>query len=876
MALATYQVSAFSSGEWGKFAQGRTDRPDYKYALNVCLNGIPIELGTWVRRPGTRWVCQTWAGKEARLLPFAFKEALPYTIEISNTIMRFIAPTTSTVGLGVVGTNDPKTIVSISTTNPAIVQTASPHGWLTGDHVQIPGVSYLQSLEFSITVTDTTHFSIVDQATQAPIDGMQIGALPAGTQALHVLAFSSPYTAPGTTTGIDKVRTVQAEAITVMLHPAVVPNVLTTTNSPGTAIPAPSGPFYQFSLNGVTFQDGPYLDQYIGTTITPSATSGTITLTTGGVAWPGFKPGDVGRLIRLFSQPPAWNVGTTYAANAVVAVYPDPVNQPAVATYYTSLVGSNVGAFPPISPNNWRLTVGTSVAQWEWGTIATRLSASQVTVTGLALLYANVIYAWNLGAYGGANGYPSCGVYYQGRIWLGGAIDNRVDGSVANGITGTTINMAPTGTDGSVGAANAIAAVFDADGVNPVVAMAHHQQGIICLTQQGEFLVSAPSPGGLAPNNIEAVRVTQIGAANAEVRYAEHTIVFIQRYARKIIEYFADVFSGKLAGPNLSALWKHLTKGGIKDMAYQQELSPILWALVPPSTNAPSGLIGCTYKRETLASAQGPTLNGAHRHALGSGRQVESISIGPSVTGTSDSLMMITNNPGAPLRQIEVLTDILDEGSSLLDAKYVDGAVAPIISLATATPTMPYGGLTMSGLWPLNGTTVSVWAGGLDCGDFPVVNGALTVPYGDGVSGGTAKGLFTAAYVASIPDMPVWCGYTYTSQGQLVRPTTPAESGSRNGPAFGKLRRHHYAFIQVEGAVTSSISIGFDNFPLMPLKFTNANPPTEIPITTQITGVFRLQPQAGDTFDGEMIWQITRPYPGNIVSVGGALDTKDV
>lgn len=878
MALATYQITAFSGGEIGQFAQGRTDSPNYKYALNVCLNGMPIELGTWVRRPGTRWVAQTFGGQPGVLFSFAFKEALPYTIELTNQACRFIAATQSTVGLGLVGTNDPQTIIAISTASPAVVQTAAASGWSTGDHVLIPNVAYLEYREFAIAVIDTTHFSITDQVTGAPIDGSQIGFVPAGTQALRVLKLGSPYTAPGTTTGIDQVRKIQAEKTAIMLHPAVTPYALTTTNNPGNTVPAAAGTFYQFQLGPATFTDGPYLDQFIGSVITANGSSGSIQLQTSGAPFPGFANADVGRLIRLFTQPPAYNSGTAYVLGNVVARYVDPVSQPTVATYYVALANTSNNT-PELSPSSWSLVTGSACAVWTWGTITVVNSASNVSivVNGPPLLFqGSPIYAWNFGAYGGANGYPTCGVYYDGRAWFGGAIDNRIDGCVANGVVGSTINMAPTGADGTVGDGNAIAAIFDADDVNPVVAMAHHQQGIICMTQGGEWLVSAPSAGGIAPNNIQANRVTQIGSSNTEVRYAEHTLLFIQHYGRKIIEYFADVFSGKLSGPNLSALWKHLTKGGIKDIAYQQELSPTIWALVPPNQYTASGLISATYKRDTLASAQGPTLNGAARHNLGSGRVVESISIGPSASGTSDSLMMITNNPSSPGRQIEVLTDILDEGSTLLQAQYVDGAVAPIVSQAPPAAGMPYGGLILSGLWPLNGQTITTWAGGLDCGDMQVISGAITIPYGDGISGGTARGLFTQSYVASLPGIPIWCGYTYTSQGQLVRPSTPQESGSRNGPAFGKVRRHHYAFVQLEGAVTSSISFGFDNYPFMPLQFKTANPPVEQLLTVQTTGVFRLQPQDGDTFDGELKWQITRPYPGNIVSVGGALDTKDV
>lgn len=921
MAMATYKQDAFFSGEWGQFAQGRTDRPDYKYALNVCLNGIPIELGTWVRRPGTRWVCQTFGGQQAKLFPFAFKQTLPYTIELTVQTCRFIAPVKSSIGLSVVGSNDPQMVTSISSALPAVVQTASAHGWSTGKTVNITGPTYLANKTFSITVIDSTHFSIKDQATGSPIDGSKIGSLPSGTEAIGLVTLGTSYTGVGTTAGFDQVRIVQAETTAILLHPAVAPAAITTTLNPTSTIPSPPGPFAQFNLAAATFVDGPYLNQYIGVVLTPSSLSGSVTLQVSGAAFVGFHTADVGRSIRLFSQPAQWNAGTAYVAGNIVSVMTDPVNQPGVATYWAA-TANTTGNSPPLSPTVWTPAVnglagvnsaasftqvggsgsligaatgalaggvlptsqagGGNIAGWTWGIItAVNLISNQITVTieGNALFYNNTpIYAWRLGAYGGANGYPTCGVYDGDRLWLGGAIGNRVDACVAGGINGSTINFAPTNADGTVGAANSISAIFAADDVNNVVAMAHQQQGIICLTPSGEWLVFAPTPGGIAPNNIDAKRVTQICAANIEVRYAEHTLLFVQRYTRKVIEYFADVFSGKLSGPNLSLLWKHLTKGGIQDLAYQQELSPNIWAQVTPNQYTASGLIGCSYKRETLASSQGPSILGAHRHTLGSGRIVESISVGPSAIGNTDSLMMTTNDPIAQTgRQIEVLTDILDEGSTLLQAQYVDGAVAPFVAQATPSGALPYGGLTMSGLWPLDGKTITVWAGGLDCGDFQVVGGSITVPYGDGISAGTAKGLFTQSYVASIPGIPIWCGFTYTSQGQLVRPDSPQQSGARNGPAFGKLRRHHYIMAQVEGMVSGSISFGtnFKNMTTLSVK-SSFNPPVEQPATKQFTGVYRLQPEEHDNFDGQVCWQVTRPYPCNLVSVGGALDTKDV
>jgi hypothetical protein len=866
MGTASYVRGNFLGGEWSKFAQGRYDLQNYPTALNVSLNGFPVEIGTWVRRPGTRFLGQTFGGRKARLIPFAFKNALPYTLEFTDTTLRMWAGTSSTAGISLATTNDAQIVSSISTASPADVTTAGTHGWSSGDHVYF---SQQENREFVITVTGASDFTLQDQVTGQDIDGSTIGGLLAGTRVNRVLKLGSPYTLAQ----LSSIRKVQAETTAVFLNPGVAPYGIGVLTAPTSAS------FATFtSLAPAAFQDGPYLDQYVGTTVTPTGTSGSITLQTGGAAFPGFQPADVGRLVRLFSQPAQWNGGTAYVAGNVVALYPDPINTPAVATYYVCKAPST-GHSPDLTPSEWTLVTGTQYAVWTWGTITAVNSTSNVTVTidGSALLYnSTVIYAWRLGAYGGANGYPTCGVYYEGRLWLGGAIANRFDASVANGISVSTsgivdINFAPTDASGAVGAANAIAGTVNAEDANPILWMQSHQQGVIAGTQPAEWLIFAPSQGAIAPNNIAAHRVTKVGGASAEAIATEHTIVFIQRFTRKLIEYFADVFSGKYAAPNITDRSKHLTKGGLAEVVYQQELAPIIWA-----RTALNALVQWVYKRDSLVSAQGPTFAAGARVTLGSGRQIESISVGPSTGGTTDTVMMATNNTADNVRWVEALSDILDEGSTLLDAQYLDAAIAPSWLFAAPTTNMPYGGLTLSGLWAHNGKTVTAWIGGLDCGDYTPSNGQITVPFGDGISAGTGGGKLTQAYVQSIPAIPMWVGYTYTSDGQIVRPNAPAETGARNGPGFMKLRQAAWAGFQVEGAVTRTISVGTTFDALDPLIFTQYEDGPELDVLTQFSGIKRVSIEDGQTFDSMLCWRVTRPYPANIVAVGAALDTVDI
>jgi hypothetical protein len=339
----------------------------------------------------------------------------------------------------------------------------------------------------------------------------------------------------------------------------------------------------------------------------------------------------------------------------------------------------------------------------------------------------------------------------------------------------------------------------------------------------------------------------------------------VQKFKRKIIEYFADVISGKFTAPDITTTGKHLTIGNVAEIAYQQELQPIVWARL--ETGA---LRGCTYKRDTLMTSQGPNIAGWHRHDLGSGRVIESITVGPSVGGNLDALSIVSNDPVTNVRHVELLTDTLDEGSTLFQAAYLDNAVVPSSTSYDATPA-PYGGLICNGLWHLNGKTVTAWLAGLDCGDYEVINGSISVPYGDGIRGGTANGLFTAAYFTANPSAVV--GFTYTSQGQIVRPHSREESGARSGPGFGKKRRNHYVIAQLEG--TQGISFGTDFGILHPALFAEGGGKA-FPLTRQFSGIFRDQFNDDYDFDGMICWQITRPYIANVAAIGGAIQTQDI
>jgi hypothetical protein len=228
----------------------------------------------------------------------------------------------------------------------------------------------------------------------------------------------------------------------------------------------------------------------------------------------------------------------------------------------------------------------------------------------------------------------------------------------------------------------------------------------------------------------------------------------------------------------------------------------------------------------------------------------------------------------AGVYHVEIVTDVLDEGSKLTQAQYLDDAIVPssTSSSNTAVAGAPYGGLTLNGLWHLNGKTVEAWLAGLDCGNYVVSGGGITVPYGDGISAGTASGLFTAAYYAANPTALV--GFDYNSDGQPVRPGAPAESGSRNGPATGKIGRDHYIFALLEG--TQGIQFGgLLDSTLKPAIFTQPNK-TPYLVSQQFTGIFRDQFTSDYGFGPMIAWRVNRGYIANIAAIGPATATQDI
>ena len=810
MADSNFIQSSFLGGEWSPYFQGRFDHPKYRTAMKLCRNALPIEEGAAVRRGGTNFMAPTRNGAAGRVVSFDIEQTNPYQIEFTDGHIRLFA------GRSLVFTPDATTVTQINTANPAIMTLSTPVNWATGDQIGLAfsggatssNGAILKNRQFALTKIDTTHFSLADPITGLGVDGSTVNWNPAVVTltATRVLDFASPYTS-----GVWKnVRRVQNENTAILLTSTVAPEVLALPQS------GSSNQFAPFTLSALNFIDGPYLDPIAGSQATPGAASGTITVsiawqpwsstatyalgdivTSGGqdyqslvagninhtpassptywtltqpgsaVGIQGFVASDIGRQIRLFSEPAAWSSAATYAVGNTVKYN---------GLYWTSLLSNpaNHGKVPGTWLLYWALSP--AAAAWTWGKITAINSPNsvQVQILGAPLLNGTtVVNVWRLGAYSNTTGWPTCGTFHEGRLWLSGAIPNRFDASESNGdeflpgVTNTW-SFSPTEPDGTVADNDGITYTFRSPDKNTVLWMEPDHAGIVCGTIKGEWLIQASQLNDpLTPTSIQAHRVTKYQCADIEPQRTGLTLCFVQAYQRKLMEFFPDVFTGKFTAPNLSEAAKHMTKTGLQEIRYTRELVPCVWG-----RTGDGRLLGCTYKRDALMSSQPANFVGWHQHTLGSGRLVESISVGPTPDGTADTLVMVTNDPMTNIRHVEMLTNPVDQGATIYQSWFVDDAVTPAGSSTTAT------GVTFYGLWHLNGKMVTIFVGGLDLGDFTVANGAVTVPFG-------ANPLFTQAYLNSISGSNYGDFATNIDTTITTVPPPPITGTSANGVVLG-------------------------------------------------------------------------------------------
>jgi len=263
----------FTAGELTPKLAGQVDFKKYNNGVEEMQNMTVFPQGGATRRYGSRFVAEVKdSSKATRIIPFEFNITQSYILELGDQYIRFYKDNGQI-------TNTPKTITGITQANPAVV-TVSSHGYSNGDDVwinSVVGMTQVNGRRFRIANVTTNTFELQG------VNSTGYTAYASAGTAADVFEIASPFTE----TQLYEIAFTQSADVMYLVHEDVSPRKLSRTGHTN------------WTLTEVDFKRGPYLDQNTtSTTMTPSGTSGSVTITASSST---FVATDVGRLIKFNS-----------------------------------------------------------------------------------------------------------------------------------------------------------------------------------------------------------------------------------------------------------------------------------------------------------------------------------------------------------------------------------------------------------------------------------------------------------------------------------------------------------------------------------------------------------------------------------------------
>lgn len=842
MGRASDIQNAVNAGELSALMLGRQDLAKYSNGLYVCQNALPLPQGAWTRRPGFAFLHQTkHNGKASRVLPFQYKTSQTYILEFGEYYIRFFS------GHGIL-VNTSQSITSISKASPGVV-TKVAHGYADGDRLElisILGMTQLANREVVVTNKTADTFELYDS------DGSAINTTGYDTFTSGSMAEILEITTTFTEAELADIKVTQSNDTLYIFHPSHTPQKLVRVSATS------------WTLSDLTFTDGPYdIENTTTTTLTPDAAvngpdiaitnavdngSGLIRIT---AASHGLVDDDVTQISGVLGTTEAngyWQV-TRIDANtfdlqgsAFVNAYTSggvTSRHPLLTASAITGINNDTGFQSTDVGRLIRIQEGTT-----WGYCEIVIVQS-TTVVGVhvynTLTNTNAKTAWRLGVWSNTTGWPTCGTFFEDRLFMAGAsgYQQRYDGSR----TARYTDFSPSDTDGTVADDHAINGTLNSNDANAIQALVSLDKGLGALTSRAEWLISPSTLGtALTPTSNNAKEKTHSGSASLQPITIGNVVLFLQRNSRTLRELSYVFQSDGYVAVDMTELATHITKGGIVDMTFQELNLPIIWA-----ARADGTLLGFTYERSQNVTAW-------HRHELGGYSDaaktaipvVESVCAVVAPDETRDECYAVVQRyiNGGVKRYIEYMTKPWEEDDAQTGAFFVDcGWTQVETGAATAEVT---------GLAHLEGETVGVLVDGTKHPDVTIANAKATLN-----TTGTIKTL----------------GYYYDSDGQSM----PNDRGAQDGSAQGKIKRVNRLGFWLLDTLGLQYGPDADNLTELLVRDFGADPGDVFGDATPLfTGVVRLgMGGAGQDRLGQVYWRCSGPFPATVVAFMPQVDVSD-
>ena len=384
-----------------------------------------------------------------------------------------------------------------------------------------------------------------------------------------------------------------------------------------------------WTITEVPFVRGPFLDpNTTATTLTANGRTGNVTIT---ASTDTFASTDVGRLVKLhhgFAKITAYTNATTvtaavqdneagtaeltpaYAASTISFHEGDPS---ATGNEHNDRLEDTAGGFVDAgfeagmqvsvtgsTSNNVsnvliaQVTATTMLLE-PGADLSDEAAASGHTVTGDLVADKN----FQLGAFSSTTGFPNQVALHEQRLIF--ANTTTQPRTIHFSKSGDFENFTPGTAD-----ADPLTFTLASDQANEIRYLQpgrHLQVG----TSGGEFTVTSTNEGPLTPTTTQILKQGTYGSSKVQPISIGNATLFTQRAKRKIREFVFDLSSDSYQAPDMTLLAEHITSGGIKEMAYQQEPDNVLWVALDNGKMA-----ALTYRREEGVVAWHSHLIGGH------------------------------------------------------------------------------------------------------------------------------------------------------------------------------------------------------------------------------------------------------------------------
>jgi hypothetical protein len=326
-----------------------------------------------------------------------------------------------------------------------------------------------------------------------------------------VLSGASVYELPNTYTANDlwNIQYSQVNDVVYMTCTGFIPKKLTRLSASS------------WTFNDLDFKGGPFLDDNLtATTLTPSGTTGSITVTASANT---FQSGHVGSF---------WKIGST-------------TGTPAVQGYVKITAYSSA----------------TSVT----ATVMETLSGTGATTN------------WAEGAWSTVRGYPSKISFYQGRLCLANSTYQPQTRWLSRSLAYEDFTA---GAD----ADNAIVSELSSDEGNAIQWLAGSTSLVSGTTGGEFVLWAGSNSEALTPSNAFSSRQSGWGSEPIQPKKIGNNLYYVQRGSRKIREQYYSWDIDSYKSVDMTILSEHITNSGIKSIAYQQNPDNLLWCLLNDGT----------------------------------------------------------------------------------------------------------------------------------------------------------------------------------------------------------------------------------------------------------------------------------------------------